>query len=148
MPTADRTIILGPGEGKTVSVFGDPFTYKVASHDTNNAYSIVEVTVSVHTPPPHPHHNEDEGFYVLEGELEVRVGDRTVRAPAGSFVLGPKGVVHGYSKVGLGPAKLLEIFSPAGFEHFFEEISGLSDPDRINAIAQRYNVEIAWPSPR
>ena len=144
MTSEGRSIVLGPGEGKTVSVFGDPFTYKVVDQDTNGAYSLVEVTVAVHAPPTHTHNNEDEGFYVVEGELEVRVGDRTVRGTAGAFVFGPKGIAHSYSNVGAGPAKLLEIFSPAGFEHFFEEIAGLSDIDQINAIAQRYNVEIAW----
>ncbi len=38
-------------------------------------------------PLPHIHRRHDEAFYVLEGELTVRVGTRTVTAPAGSFVL-------------------------------------------------------------
>ena len=138
--------MLGPGQGNTVMVAGDPFTFKAVSRDPDGAYSLVEVAVSVHGPPPHIHRNEDEGFYVVEGEFDTQLGERTIRADAGSFVFGSRGVVHSYSKVGAGPAKLLEIFSPAGFEHFLEEIAGLSDLDEIRTVAQKYNMKIASPS--
>ena len=114
MSSSNRTVVFGPGEGKTVMVAGDPLTYKVVSADTGSAYSFVELTIGVHGPPSHIHRNVDEGFYVLEGELDIQIGERTVHASAGSFVFGPRGVVHTYSKVGAGPAKLLEIFSPGG----------------------------------
>lgn len=145
MPQPNRVFARAPGEGKTVQVMGEPYIYKATGSDTGGAYSIVEVTVSVHGPPPHIHHNEDEAFYVVEGELDFQVGERTVRALAGSLVFGPKGVMHGYSKVGPGPAKLLEIFSPPGFERFFEEIAGLSDIDQIKGIAEKYNLEFPGP---
>ena len=145
MSSSNRTVVLGPGEGKTVSVMGDQLIYKVVSADTRGAYGLVELVIEAHGPPPHVHRNEDEGFYVLEGELDIQVGERKVRATTGSFVFGPRGVVHTYSKVGVGPAKLLEIFSPAGFEHFFEEIDGSHDIDQIKSVAEKYNMEIVGP---
>ena len=46
------------------------------------------------TPPPHIHHAHEEGFYVLEGELELVVGTQTVRAGPGTCVMVPTGVAH------------------------------------------------------
>jgi mannose-6-phosphate isomerase-like protein (cupin superfamily) len=145
MTEENRSFVLGPGEGQTVHVLGDPFTYKVIGANTGGAYAIVEATVSLHGPPLHVHHNEDEAFYVVEGAFDIQVGERTARATAGSLVFGPKGVPHAYVKLEEGPAKLLEIFSPAGFERFFKEISGLSDIEQITRIAAKYRLEILGP---
>jgi oxalate decarboxylase/phosphoglucose isomerase-like protein (cupin superfamily) len=57
----------------------------------------------------------------LEGELTVRVGPRTITAPAGSFVVVPRRVVHQPSNPGTQPTRFLLVFSPAGMDHFFEE---------------------------
>jgi oxalate decarboxylase/phosphoglucose isomerase-like protein (cupin superfamily) len=51
----------------------------------------------------------------------VRVGPRTITAPAGSFVVVPRGIVHRPSNPGEQPTRVLLIFSPAGMERFFEE---------------------------
>jgi len=60
----------------------------------------------------------------LEGTLNILVGERTVTATAGAFILVPRGTVHTFSNGGSAPAKVLVIISPAGFEQFFEEIAG------------------------
>ena len=140
-------IILGAGEGKTISVLGNPYTYKAAKEETRGAYALIEHTVAGDGPPPHIHTAEEEAFYVLEGELNVLVGERTVTATAGAFVLVPRGTVHTYSKAGTASAKILVIISPAGFEKFFEEIAGPPDLDKIKALAPKYNLEIVGPRP-
>jgi hypothetical protein len=80
--------------------------------------------------PLHVHHNEDEGFWVLEGELTFEVGEETIKAQPGSFVFGPKDVPHRYT-VDSGPARLLYILSPAGFEEF---IYATSEPARERTL--------------
>ena len=65
-------------------------------------------------PRPHIHRDHEEAFYVLEGELTVRVGPRTITAPAGSFVVVPRGVVHQPSNPGAQPTRFLLIFLPDG----------------------------------
>ena len=140
-------IVLGAGEGKTISVLGASYTYKAAKEETRGAYALIEHTVEGNGPPPHIHAAEEEAFYVLEGELDVRIGERTVAAKAGAFVLVPRGTVHTYSKAGPASAKLLVIISPAGFEKFFEEIAGPPDLDKIKALAPKYNLEIVGPMP-
>jgi quercetin dioxygenase-like cupin family protein len=99
-------------------------------------------------PPPHIHKTEEEAFYVLEGSLNVLVGEHTIEANAGAFVLVPRGTVHAFSKSGTEPAKILIIISPAGFEKFLEEIAGPPDFEKISALAPKYNLVIVKPPPR
>jgi mannose-6-phosphate isomerase-like protein (cupin superfamily) len=140
-------IVLGAGEGKTISVLGASYTYKAAKEETRGAYALIEHTVAGDGPPPHIHATEEEAFYLLEGELNVVIGERTVTAKAGAFVLVPRGTVHTFSKAGTASAKVLVIISPAGFEKFFEEIAGPPDLDKIKALAPKYNLEIVGPGP-
>lgn len=98
-------------------------TFKASGEDTGGAYSLTDSMVPPQgDPPPHIHHREDEAFRVLEGELEVLVGDNKFKAGVGSFVHLPKGVLHSYQNVGTGPARLLTLMVPAGLERFVEEV--------------------------
>ncbi len=72
-------------------------------------------------PPQHTHRSEDEAFYVLEGIVNIKRGEETVQATTGAYVLVPKGTNHTFWNAGSTPAKLLAIFSPVGFEHYFIE---------------------------
>jgi mannose-6-phosphate isomerase-like protein (cupin superfamily) len=144
-------ITLGPGEGKTIQVPGHPITYKAMKEDTGGAYSLFEVIVMGDGPPQHIHKAEEEAFYVLEGEVNVQIGDQTIRGLAGSFVLIPRGTVHTFWNAGSTPAKLLVICSPPGFEQFFVEVVGDEEIDtatfveRGMAASQKYNLEIVGP---
>jgi mannose-6-phosphate isomerase-like protein (cupin superfamily) len=75
---------------------------KARDEDTGGAYSIHDNPIPPGSPGsrPHAHRHHEEAFYVLEGELTVRVGPRTITAPAGSFVVVPRGVVHQPSNPG------------------------------------------------
>jgi quercetin dioxygenase-like cupin family protein len=121
------------------------FIYKAVGGDTGGNYSLIECTIMGEGPPPHIHQAEEEAFYVLEGEVNVQLGDTMVRGTAGSFVLVPRGTVHTFSKVGDEPAKILVIISPAGLEQFFTEIDGVTDVDKILTLAPKYNLEIMGP---
>jgi quercetin dioxygenase-like cupin family protein len=151
MSFSDGGITLGPGEGKTIEVPGHPITYKATKEDTEGAYSLLEVTVISDGPPQHIHKAEEEAFYVLEGEVNIQIGDQTIRGMAGSFVLIPRGTVHTFGNAGSTPAKLLVILSPPGFEQYFIEIVGDEEIDtatfieRGMAAAQKYNLEIVGP---
>jgi quercetin dioxygenase-like cupin family protein len=152
----DRAIVLQSGEGKTVSVLGDRYTYKAVGEQTGGAYGLVETTVPAPSagPPPHVHRGEEEAFYVLEGEVTVLLGDRTITASAGSFAFVPRGTVHTFSNRGSREARLLVIISPAGFERAFEEMAEVApsanqppDMARLMLIAEKYNLEISGPPP-
>jgi quercetin dioxygenase-like cupin family protein len=140
-------IVLGAGEGKTISVLGNSYSYKVAKEETGGAYALIEHTVVGDGPPPHIHTTEEEAFYVLDGELNVLVGERTIKATAGAFILVPRGTVHTFSNAGTASARILLIISPAGFEKFFEEIAGPPDLEKIMALAPKYNLKFVGPPP-
>jgi quercetin dioxygenase-like cupin family protein len=142
-----KTIVLGPNEGKAVNVAGMPMKLLLEDKDSRRHYSIVEITVAAEGAPQHWHHEEDEGFYVLEGELKLLVGKEVMVVGPGSFAFVPKGIVHAFSNAGATPARFLHTISPAGFEHFFEDISGLTlaDMDKITQVAKRYGLEFVGP---
>jgi quercetin dioxygenase-like cupin family protein len=120
---ASRVFGLEEGEGNARWWGGGLATIKATGKETGDLYSIVEILEPPGAQAPlHLHRKEDEGFYVLEGEMTFRVGEETIKARPGSFVFGPKGVPHTYT-VDSGPARLLFLLSPAGFENFIEAIS-------------------------
>jgi mannose-6-phosphate isomerase-like protein (cupin superfamily) len=77
--------------------------------------------------PLHVHHRDDEAWYVLEGALRFRLGDREVEAPAGSAVFAPRGTPHTYWNPHQEPARYLIVMSP--------NILGLIDG--LHALSQR-----------
>ena len=106
-------------------------------------------------PPLHVHHREDEGFYVLEGEIRFRKGDDEFIAGPGTLVWLPRGVAHAF-KVQPGGARALLLLTPGGFERMFEE-GGVStsqseeaptdeyDPEALVSLAARYGMEVVGP---
>ena len=101
METANEAIILGPGEGRSLPFGQRSMTIKVDEQDTPDV-AIFETMPEpgVLTAPPHRHWDAVEGFYVLSGEMEFFVGERIVPGPVGTFVLIPRGVVHGFRNPG------------------------------------------------
>lgn len=138
-------VVLGPGAGAQVAVLGLGVTVKARGADTGGAYLAFE---AVFPPgqgvPPHIHRNDVEAIYVLEGVLEARIGDRPVRATAGSFQLIPRGTVHTSSNPGPEPARAPIVFSPSAFEGFLDEVAG-TPPDRVPALAAKYGMELVEP---
>ncbi len=138
-------------------VVGDLVIFKIGGEDTKGAFVLAEeVTPPQGGPPPHLHTREDETFYVVEGELEFMVGDRTLSATAGSVVYGPRGVPHGFRNVGTRPSRMAVIITPGGLEKFFEEVGEpVTDPssppeappdvERLVAVARKYGIEIPPP---
>ena len=90
MSFSAAAITLGPGEGRVIQVPGHPITYKATAEGTGGAYSLLEVVVAGEGPPQHIHKAEEEAFYVLEGEVNIKIGEQTIRGTVGSFVLIPR----------------------------------------------------------
>jgi quercetin dioxygenase-like cupin family protein len=75
--------------------------FKVTGNQTLGAYSFTEAIAEPGTGPvPHRHSREDESFYVLDGQLEIRVGERVMVAAPGSYVFAPRGIPHTYKPEG------------------------------------------------
>lgn len=125
---AERVFGLEDGEGEARWWLGVSLaTIKATGKETGGHYTLVEMLEPEGEEAPlHVHHNEDEAFWVLEGHLIFEVGGETIKASPGSFLFGPRDIPHRYT-VDSGPARLLFILSPAGFEEF---IYATSEPAR------------------
>jgi len=115
--------VIRPDEGQSVWLGGVGVEFKIPGELTGGAFSVVEHPLEPgRLIPPHIHHREDELSYVLAGRIGVRIGDDEYDAGPGTYVWKPRGVPHTFWNPGPEAARLLEIISPAGFEHFFNEL--------------------------
>ncbi len=151
-------IVAGPGEGEAFWFFGQLVTIKSSSKTTAGRVGVTETLAPRGTGSPlHVHHNEDEWFYVIEGELTFWVGGEVSVAPAGAFVFGPRNIPHTFT-VSSPEARFLLVVEPAGFEGF---VSALGEPARervippppseppdmeaLTTLAAEYGLEILGP---
>jgi mannose-6-phosphate isomerase-like protein (cupin superfamily) len=109
---SDRPIIVWPGKGHRVG----NVEFLARTRDTPRFnFGIIEMAPGRGI-EEHVHENEDDSFYILEGEMTFFLGDETAIAPPGTFVLVPPGVSHGFRNEGRVPARMLNIHAPAGFD--------------------------------
>jgi quercetin dioxygenase-like cupin family protein len=151
-------IALQPGEGDARWFLGFLVTIKSTAETTNGRVAVVEhLGTRGLGSPLHVHRNEDEWFYVTEGELTFWAGGEVVVAPAGSFVYGPRDVPHTFS-VTSDQARFLLVTEPAGFEGFMRALSEPAQaltlpppalqppaPELMIATAAEYGIEILGP---
>jgi quercetin dioxygenase-like cupin family protein len=154
-----QAVIRNPGEGRTIGVVGDVYRFLAVGDETNGKYALWEALVPPGGgPPPHVHSREEEGFYVLEGEITFQVGDQCLVAAAGVFANMPVGTPHSFKNESSKPAKMLSSFAPAGLEQMFFEVGvPLADGattalpptkeeiEKLLAIAPKYGIEIKIP---
>ena len=148
MPPPSPAHALTAADRPALNVLGLPHTVLVSSAETGGGYELVEITgepgLGV---PPHVHTNEDETFYVVEGEAVFTLdGEETAVGP-GTAVHLPRGIPHGFRLAGAGPVRLLLTVAPAGLEPMFAALAALPDgpPDleRVAAVCGRHAVSFA-----
>lgn len=122
--------------------------FKVSTGDSHGSLLVVEMTH--HTrggPVRHLHYEQDEWFYIVEGEYVFEIGHERIRLKPGDSVFGPRKVPHVWAFVGDQPGRILFIFTPAGqMEAFFQD-SGKTDkiPAQDPAYFRAYGMEIVGP---
>lgn len=137
--------IVKNSEGKKLHVMGDNQTIKLTGKDTNGQYTLIEQNnepgVGI---PPHIHDNEDEVFQVLEGQVEMSIGDDITTLHAGDVIFCPKGIPHSWKVVGEQKSKATLSIFPAGLEAMFEELSqlpaGPPDLEKVGHICGKYKL--------
>ena len=151
-------IAFGQGEGETFWSFGALVTIKASAETTGGRVAVIELLAPKGAGSPlHVHHNEDEWFYVTEGELTFWVGGRVIRAPTGAFVFGPRDIPHTFT-VSSEQARFLLVVEPAGFEGFLRALGQPAeqlvipppateppDVEGMARLAAEYGVEILGP---
>jgi quercetin dioxygenase-like cupin family protein len=145
---------LGERQGRTppFNILGIDTLVKLANADTDGAVLIFHhVVPSLAGTPVHRHSNEDEWFYVLEGEITVEIdGDRRA-LQKGSSAFAPRGTAHAYKNFQSPPSQMLTLVTPARLQSFFEDLSSLGngqatpDQTRVEALAEEYGIEILGP---
>ena len=137
--------VLKNGEGAKQIVLGDHQTLKLTGKDTNGQYTLIE---QYNDPgmeiPLHIHQDEDEIFHVLEGELEIQIGNDIKLLKAGDIGFCPRGIPHSWKVVGNSKAKVMLSVFPSGLELMFGEIATLppGPPDfkNLSKICEKYNI--------
>jgi quercetin dioxygenase-like cupin family protein len=146
-------------EGRTIAVVGDVYRFLATGEETNGKYALFEALVGPGGgPPPHVHSREEEGFYILEGEITFTINGERVVATAGMFANMPVGTPHSFKNESNKPAKMLISVAPAGLERMFFEIGvplaegattapppTKEEIEKLLAIAPRYGIEIRLP---
>ncbi len=87
---------------------------------------------------------------MLDGAFDFQIGDQSFTATRGWFGLGPRNIPHALKAAETGPAKMLMIVTPAGFERFFDELAELTaippfDFDQVRALFEKYGMKIVEP---
>src|SRR3954451_16225813 len=114
-------LVVGPGGGETVrNPVGGIVSFLTTGMISGGRGTVFEDLIAPGDGPPlHTHAREDEGLYVLEGEVRFQLGEEIHEAPEGSLMYAPRGVAHCFQNIASHPSRLLITFTPAGMEHFF-----------------------------
>jgi mannose-6-phosphate isomerase-like protein (cupin superfamily) len=147
--TATSAKIVGPRDGKEGFLGSIGVRFMIDGSEAGERFSLVEHPLSPRAlaAPLHIHTREDEYSFVLQGRLGALLGDDVVEAGPGDLVFKPRNQWHTFWNAGDEPCRILEIISPAGFEHFFHELSDLggaleADPEALAQLNERYGFEM------
>jgi quercetin dioxygenase-like cupin family protein len=154
--------VVGPRDGKTGVIGGSGVRFMVWGEESGGGFSLVEHPIQPRhlAAPLHRHSREDEYSYVIEGRLGAQLGDDVVYAEAGDLVFKPRDQWHTFWNAADTACRILEIISPAGFEHFFDDLlTGVispdqqkgrygseADPDSIPRLCQQHGLVFPLPA--
>jgi mannose-6-phosphate isomerase-like protein (cupin superfamily) len=154
-----KTAVVRTGEGRCIDVAGDRYRILADSGHTAARYSLWEATISPQGgPPPHVHTREDEGFYILEGEVTFYVAGESIIAGPGTFLNATPDRPHAFRNEADIPARMLIMVAPGGMERMFFEVGtpvsdssspiapfGDEEKRRLLEAAPRYGIRILPP---
>jgi quercetin dioxygenase-like cupin family protein len=151
------TDIASTATGRMIWSFNMLMDVKATAEETGGALTVIDSWLTpAANPPMHVHRDEDEAFFVLEGEVEFFLADGTARlAGPGDFVFGPRGVPHRF-EVRTPEARMIVLGTPGGSEQFFRAMGRPADaptlpvpeaPDvpQVMAIAAAHGIDILPP---
>jgi quercetin dioxygenase-like cupin family protein len=156
--TGLAALALAQGEGEALWFGNSLATIKADGEATGGHCAVIEVlSPQGNGPPLHVHRNEDEWFYVLEGEMVFWVDGRTVTCGPGSFAFAPRNLAHTYT-VTSPTVRYVVVAQPAGFDQFVRALSVPAKtrtlppatveqptPDCMTDMAAKHKIEILGP---
>jgi mannose-6-phosphate isomerase-like protein (cupin superfamily) len=147
-----EAFMMSRGEGRRIHVVGDEATIKISTPDTDGAFAVFEgITQPLQGPPLHRHLDQDEWWYILDGEFKFEVDGREIFASAGATVFAPRGSAHTFQNVGAAAGRMLTTVVPGGLDIFFAELETVAprgsvpDPAKMVPVFVRHNLELLGP---
>ncbi len=111
-PMSARAIVVPPGQGSRVG----NVEFLARTTDTPRfTFAMIEIAAGKGI-EEHTHAEEDDSFYIVDGEMTFTVDGATIAAPPGTFVLVPPGLLHSFHNHGAVPVRMLNIHAPGGFD--------------------------------
>jgi uncharacterized cupin superfamily protein len=145
----DRRVVVE--SGTSLDFFGSTFHFRLTGADTGGAYSLVEYDAppGAEGPPAHIHEGTEEYIFVLEGNLDIVLGDRHTLAGPGDGVLVPRGALHTFYNSSSEPVRFLTLLKPGGFEGLLAEAAMLAaagqwppSPETGAEVFSRYDMVV------
>ncbi len=158
MEPQGRAYMLSDQEGAALWFAGTLMVVKATGEETGGHFTLMDQrTPPDYAVPLHVHHEDDEGWYVLEGDVTFFCGDAAFTAGPGSWVLAPKGLPHAF-RVGPAGARLLQMAWPGRFADFVraagQPAPGLTlpepappDVERLATLGREHGIDILGPPP-
>jgi mannose-6-phosphate isomerase-like protein (cupin superfamily) len=140
-----RSVVTHRDEVEHIEFGGQDIAVLVSGEDTAGEMAVFEIVAQRGAGAP-PHHQiaENEYWYIVEGEWEVRSGDKTATVGPGSIVLNSAGVTHAFKLISDQPGRMLTINAPAGHELFFRHVAKSMEtktpPDQMIESVKNYEV--------
>jgi quercetin dioxygenase-like cupin family protein len=121
--------------------------FKVVPDANSGLFVLENVFHAKGGPAKHLHHEQDEWFYVLEGEFLMEVGETRMTLQPGDSLVAPRGIPHVWAHVGTGQGRILVTFMPAGkMEAFFREVTKADAmPPQDPALWRAHGMELLGP---
>ena len=149
MPETTSTDAIQPPPVREFVVLGDKMLIKQSTESTGGRYAVMEQVLKPgEGPPPHIHTREDEVFYIAQGEFDILLGDRTIRAKAGDVLDAPRNVRHTYHCVGDATGTIVFLTYPAGIERFFAKAAKIapSEMEKLFELAADFGLIFEKPA--
>lgn len=144
-PVIPKPIVVHPGSGRVLKILG--VTHKLTSQQTGSDYYLFESEFDPESGNRlHVHSYEDEIVYVLQGTIQIRLGNDKLEASAGGVVHLPKWIPHSLYNPLKVPLRILALAIPGGIEQFFDELESALQADTMDdakhrEISQKYGIE-------
>lgn len=152
-PPAGAGFVLAQDEGEAYFWLGSLTINKVGTSQSRGRMSIVDHRVPAGYAPPVHQHDDDETFYILDGEFAVSCGDQSWHAGPGALVFLPRDVPHGFVVSDAGPGRTLLITAPGGFDEVISELGtatasrslpgpevAMPTPDRVRSVSLAHGI--------
>jgi mannose-6-phosphate isomerase-like protein (cupin superfamily) len=136
---------VGPADGLYAELGGCGARFMIWGEESGGGFSLVEHPIPPGSlcAPLHRHDGVDEWSYVLEGRMGALLGDDVIYAEVGDLAFKPSDQWHTFWNAGDTPCRILEIISPAGFEHFFRELAERMERGEtdMSDLSPKYGIE-------